>query len=452
VTEPEKLPLRLKIGYGVGDYGINLYWQTLNLFVLFFYTDVLELPATVAGTIYAVASLWDAITDPVMGFIAQRTRTKWGSYRPYLLFGSVPFALSFMLVFYKPAAGPVLTIAVAFIAHLLFRTFYTMVAIPYSSLSARMVTDSRERAHLSGFRMFFAAMGGITVAFFTDKLVAFYGAGDEALGFMAAAATASLMATGFLILCFFSTTEEAVAEDPAAFEPLSLHDIYQSMKANWPLQLIFAGTIMAGLLNTFLGKSILYFFKYNLGAEEMRGTALSIMFVVGIISMPFWVWFMNKTSKRVALLFCKGIAALGLIVLFFNPSDNPWIIVANIGFATLGSSGIAIAFWAMVPDTVEFGEWKTGKRNESMIFGALSFAQKASIGFGAFLVGITLDLIGYVPNEIQTEGALLGIRTMVAVMPFIGAVITAAIMWFYPIDAEFHARMVKDIRSGNRAS
>jgi GPH family glycoside/pentoside/hexuronide:cation symporter len=435
------------LGYGVGDYGINLYWQTLNLFVLFFYTDILEIPATIAGTIYAIASLWDAITDPVMGFIAQRTRTKWGSYRPYLLFGSVPFALSFLLMFYKPAAGPVFTIAIALLAHLLFRTLYTVVAIPYSSLSARMVTDSKERARLSGFRMFFAMLGGITVAFFTDKLVAFYGAGDQALGFMAAAATASLVATALLVLCFLSTTEEAVADDPAAFVRLSWHDIYISMRANWPLQLIFFGTILAGLLNTFLGKSILYFFKYNLDAEEMRGTALALMFVVGVMTMPFWVWFMNKTSKRTAFITCKSVAAFGLLVLFFNPSNDPWVIIGNIGLATLGSSGIAVAFWAMVPDTVEYGEWKTGKRNESMIFGALSFAQKASIGLGAFLVGVSLDLIGYVPNEVQSDGTLLGIRTMVALMPFIGAVGTAAIMWFYPINADFHARMVKDIKA-----
>ena len=168
----QRLSWTQKIGYGSGDFAFNLYWQGVSLYLFYFYTDVLGLPNSMAGIIYAVGSLWDAITDPAMGYAAERTRTRWGRYRPYLLFTPLPLALSYLLIFWHPGDVSITTMAVlALTGQFFFRLFFTMASTPYSSLMARMTQDANDRAGMAGARMLFAYAGGFTVVVLTGVML-----------------------------------------------------------------------------------------------------------------------------------------------------------------------------------------------------------------------------------------------------------------------------------------
>ena len=205
--QPHQLSLARKVGFTIGDYGFNLYWQSVSLFLMFYYTDAVGLSATTAGLIYMAASIFDGITDPIMGALADRTRTKWGRYRPYILWGTIPLALSFAGLYYKPALDAFGIAAVVCAAHFLFRACYTVSSIPYISLTARVTSSSGERSTIAGFRMLFANLAGMTVSFSTQPLVQLFGGGDQARGFFYVACVLALVASCIFPIVYFATRE-----------------------------------------------------------------------------------------------------------------------------------------------------------------------------------------------------------------------------------------------------
>jgi glycoside/pentoside/hexuronide:cation symporter, GPH family len=442
MTNP-KLPLRTKIGFGLGDYGFNLVWSGTGLFLMYVYTDVFGVSPTIAGAVYALALLWDGVTDPVMGVIADRTRTRWGRYRPWIAIGAIPLAGSYALAFWNPGfTGVALVIWIAF-THCFLRTAYTIAGIPFSSLQARLSDDANERATLAGFRMIGAASGALTVALMTPLVVGMVGKENEARGYLLAAMAAGILAIFIFAYVVAVMREPPETEDADEPEPLlsDLSTFFDQFRTNTPLVQVFAIIIMMGIALTMFSKNLLYYFKYVLEKPEAATLALVMPALVMLFMVPVWVFIAKKTSKRLAWMIGSAIAASGYLAFYLNPVKEVPVVMAIIFFIALGTSGFGVLFWSMLPDTVEWGQAKSGIRHEAKVFGFASFAQKAALGVNALALGLLLDGVGYVANQDQTPQTLAGITAIMSLVPLAGILISVAALWTYPIDARRHEEL-----------
>ena len=432
-----------RIGYTLGDYACNLYWQGVSIFLLFFYTDAVGLSAASAGLIYMIASIFDGATDPFAGVIADRTRSRWGRYRPYLLFGGVPLGAAFVLMYYKPPLEGVWLFTWMLVAHLIFRLAYTILSIPYTSLSARMTRSSSERGWIAGGRIFFATLAALTISYFTQPMVAAFGDGDAAWGFTCAAAVFALIATVLFPIVFASAKEPEETIEAPRMRYMDYWKAVGNNRAFWMLMFGFGAAVVCSIA---IGKSILYYYKYYLNDEPASRYALTIQAASGLIIVPAWVWVSKQLGKRRAWLAASTIAATGLVYFAFTDITNSTHMIMWLLWVHVGVLGAAFAFWAMLPDSVEYGQLKSGVRAESFIFGVGQFFLKAAIGLGAGLFGWLLDLAGYVPNVEQTPETLQGLRTIMYALPLVGVTGAFIAIYFYPIDKGDHEKIVEELK------
>jgi GPH family glycoside/pentoside/hexuronide:cation symporter len=448
----DRLSLRRKLGFAAGDFSLNLYWQAIGLFLLFFYTDVLGISPSWAGATFFLASVWDGINDPIVGMIADRTRSRSGRYRPYLLFGCVPLAVSFVLAFSMPGlTGPAL-VAYALGTHILLRTAYGFVSIPYSSLSARLTRDADDRTSLTGYRMQFAAFGGIAVTFLMPALVATLGRANLGQGYFLATLSIGTLAVAGLLLCFLNTKEPAIEEanDRARSKThgqmlAELRGFLGTVGRNGPLLRLLSCNAMAAASISLVNKNLLYFFKYELHDFRMAGLVLPGLAFLNILVMPVWVVIIKRTSKRAAWLMGCGIAAAGCLAFGLNPSHDLAAQLAPLVMTTVGAAAFGVCFWSMLPDIVEFNQWKFGRHDEAKIFGFASFAQKVALGASAVAAGLLLDYVGLIANAEQAPETLHGLRVVMSLIPLSGVLLSAWIVRRYPIDRPFHRRILAEL-------
>lgn len=444
-----RVPLPVRIGFGIGDFGFLLVWQGTSLFLLYFYTDVLGIPATIAGLIYFAAMVWDAVTDPIIAALADRTQTRYGKYRPWLLFGAAPFAICYPLAFSgAPAIWPFGIAAWALITHVALRTSYTIVSMPFNSLQARLTNDAHERSILAGFRMIGAALGGLTVVVVTPMLVTALGEAREAEAYFLAACIAGAFAFCALLYCFFSMKEP----DDAYVPPQSsfwtdLKSVGAMFSKNPPLLRVFGIIIVATICIGMFGQSMLYYFKYDVGRPDLTMIALLLPAVLMIFTVPIWIWYSGKTSKKTSLVTGVSIALIGYLLFFLNFNDNILLALSAISLTGIGTTSVAVMFWAMLPDTVEYGEAKTGFRAEAKTFGFATFAQKAAVGINAVIFGALLSVAGFEANVDQSEQTLIGMKAIMALIPAFGCVAMIWLMRGYRLDRKAHQELVAEIKA-----
>lgn len=433
-----------KIGYGSGDFAFNLYWQGISLYLFYFYTDVLGLPNAMAGIIYAIGSFWDAGTDPIMGYLADRTRTRWGRYRPYLLFVPIPMALGYIMLLWHPGDMSVTSLGiVALIGQLVFRLLFTMASTPYSALMARMTQNSEDRAGMAGARMLFAYLGAFSVVALAGGLLE--NADNDSDAFMSLAIISGLLATVIFWICFAICREppESDAED---LRP-TIKQTFASLKQNTPFLIVFAAVILMTTGVTVIGKTIIYFFEYQMGDRNGAQIALMAFGLTGLLVIPFWTFVTLKTSKRFVWMVGSFFLSLALIAFLFNPAESQNAVILNYIAISFGAGAFAITFWGMLPDTVEYGEWKTGYRVESMVFGFATFAQKSAVALSALILGVLLDVIGYQAGVEQSEATLSGLRMIIVFVPLAGVVASVACIYFYPLSPQRHAGIVAELKA-----
>ena len=438
----DKLSVRARAGFGVGDFGFNLYYTGLNLFLLYYYTDVLEIRPAVAGLIFALPLVWDAITDPLMGLIASRTKTRFGSYRPYVLFGAVPLAISFVMMFAAPLLFPGAVVAAAAVTHLIFRTCYTVVSIPYTALSARMTRDSGERGALAGVRMIFATLGGLFTVFMTLPLAAQLGDGDLRVGFFYVAVVYAIAATVIFLITFSQTSERA--EDDAVSTP-TFADMKRLVARNRALWVLIAAIVIASTGSAIFGKALIYYVKYVAGIDLSVTGALVALTAAVSLSVPVWMGLSRFISKRNAWLLGAAISLSMQAALFLFPPSTPELFMALLVVMGFGNAAFVVTFWSMLPDTVEYGEWRSGVRDEGLVFGLNQLALKAASGLGIGILGFALEAVGYVANQDQTDATASGLRVISILIPFLCGLAAAALITLYPIDRNLHARLVAAI-------
>jgi GPH family glycoside/pentoside/hexuronide:cation symporter len=438
-----KLPTKTKVLYGIADLGISLLTASIQFFLLFFYTDVAGIDPGIAGTALLVGKLtWDAINDPLFGFWSDRTRSRWGRRKPYMLLGAIPFGLTIWLLFSLPAG---LVGVKAFLAvlgsFLLADTFQTMVSVPYYALSAELTYDYDERTSLISIRMMFTVLGYILGAALTTVVAGLF----LNLGWSKNAAYSGMGAVfGFVAIVTLLITTFGVKEIPnpdlKPAEMSALKQIKFIFKNRPFVQFMIMSTIIS-ISFTLLTSLLPYYLTYQL---KMTAQIPFVMFVmlatIGIFLLP-WRALSTKMSKGPSYALGLAIASVAILVAFFLPAQPTWIIYAVAFVAGLGFSAQYVFPWSMLPDVIEVDQAATGERHEGIYFGANNFLGKLSGALGIAASGWALKLFGYIPNVPQTVHALFGIRFFFAVVPVIAFVIALPLLIWYPINRKNHAEL-----------
>jgi len=431
--------LRTAAGYAVGDFGINLYFISVMTYLLYFYTDVMGISAAAAGGVFAVARFVDAVTDPVMGFIAERTRTRWGRMRPYLLFGAIPLALISILTFTVPDTDMAGKVTWAYTTYILFGLIYTVVTIPYATLTASLTQDYEARTKLSTYRIGCAFAGGFLVSVGTFPLVSLFD--DEALGFQVLMLGFAVVATALLWVTF-ATTREVITPK---VEKISIKDSLLAISRNPPL-LVVIGIFSCGMLSfTVRQTTTAYFFIYNVGDPSL----ISWFFTLTLGCMLIGIWAVPSLAERFGK---AGAARLGAYLTIFACIGfylTPYDAIAAIFFwgclVALGGTPVAVLGWAMIPDTVEYAQLKHGVRADGAIYSTASFFQKLAKTLGGAGVAFALGFAGYVANAEQTPEALETIHIMLTLVPVGIMLVLILLTRIYSLNREQHAQIVSQL-------
>jgi GPH family glycoside/pentoside/hexuronide:cation symporter len=442
VSEDTKVSLGMKFGYGAGDFAFNIGYQVCALYLLYFFTDVFGLEAGVAGMIFMVSKVWDAIVDPVIGIISDHTNSRWGRKRPFLLFVGIPLGFVTFLLFLGPHLTYTMKIVYAATTFIIFSTVIAATNVPYGALTADMTLDSKERSGISAFRMTFALIGTLFAAAATKPLVSLFN--NEATGFRWIGAIYGVIIAIVVLITFASVKERVSHTDE---ERLPFIQNLKVIFSNAPFLLLAGGVTLYMVAINLLAIVVTYFFKYNLNKEGLVSVAFIALFVTAAVFIPAFVWLSNKKSKKFAFNTGMLILIAALTGIYFVSGDNLYAIFALFFIAGIGFSTVFLFPWAMVPDTVEYSEWKTGLRREGTIYGVYFLCFKIGSAVSGFVAGTGLSYFGYVANTQQTQKALDGIRLLITFVPIAFILLGLTFIFFYPIDEACHRKILNELKS-----
>ena len=438
-----KISFKKKFFYGGGDFAINIMWQLTIFYLLFFYTDIFGISPANAGLVFFIAKIWDAVTDPIMGYIADNTSTKWGKFRPYILFGSIPALIMIVLCFTSPTLSQTGKFYWALCTYITFTTLYTIIAIPVGSLIPAMTQDRDERTSLASFRYLGASSGSISVAVLTLPLVGLFS--SPQYGFPITVAILAFFGAIFAFLCFYHTEEKY---SKTYEKRVSVKDLLRMVFSNFPLHLVILALLTTWIANNIKQITVIYFVKYNLQLEAffspiLLSVILQIMFGAFLINL-----IKHKFEKKTLFMIGTFLYVItDLIIYYITGYENFWLFafVASFGFVGFGMAGVMA--WSMIADTVEYGEWKSGFRAEGTLNAAHVFVFKLSVGFSAWLAGYILDRTNYKPNaEIQSIDTLNGLFIMGYIFPAIAGTIAIIVMLFHNYNGAFYEKIFSELK------
>jgi GPH family glycoside/pentoside/hexuronide:cation symporter len=467
----ERLPFTEKVGYAMGDTAANLIFQTMVILQLAFYTDTFGITAAAAGTLLVVVRFWDAIFDPIMGVVSDRTKTRWGKFRPWILWTAVPFGIMGFLTFMTPDLGPSGKLVYAYVTYIVLMMVYSANNLPYSALSGVMTGDLGERTSLSQYRFFFAMVGQLVVQGLALPMVVHFGQGNSALGYKWTMAIFGAVAI-VLFLVTFSSTKERI--QPPKEQKATLAEHFADLKGNGPWLAMFVLTLILFITLAMRGGDVVYYFRYYADpAAITRSLAWVPEWLRNLLggtdapTLGFSVFnLLGTTATIIGLILSKGPATrfgkrnvfiFGLIgtALFCMP----FMVLPNTSITLMIVSEVLRQFiygftipllWAMMADVADYSEWKNHRRATGMVFAAIVFALKAGLGFGGAITGWLLSVYGYVPNVAQTVTSLNGIRLIMSLYPAITFAICAAILLFYPIDLRAEIQITDELAERRR--
>ncbi|MBN2369132.1 MAG: MFS transporter [Vicinamibacteria bacterium] len=457
-----KLSLKEKIGYSTGDAASNIFFQTFVLFSTIFYTDVFGLPAASVGAMFLITKIWDAVNDPIMGMIADRTETRWGKFRPYLIWFALPFGLFGVLMFTTPDLSVTGKLIYAYITYTLALMTYTVINVPYSALMGVITPNSHERTILSSFRFMGAFAAQLLIQFSVLKLVDVFGKDDRAAGWQMAMIILSLLAV-ILLFVAFSTTKERV--HPPKGQKTSFGRDLIDLFGNAPWLLVGGATIFQLIWYAMRNGAVIYYFTYFVKDQDVslfgKGYACTYQGMVSAFLMAGTVATIIGVvlTSRISRIFGKGATyagALGII----GVSTGMFFVLKPENVVTMFVLQIVISFavgpmsvlqWAIYTDTADYSEWKRGRRATALVMSASLFALKLGIAVGASAMAWILGAYGYRPNQEQSEAGLLGIRMVMSVYPAIFALIGAAIMIWYPLGKPMMQRIETELIARRQA-
>ena len=452
----EKLRFKEKLGYGLGDTASNFFFATFNVFLLYYYTDIFGLSAAAVGTMFLVTKIVDAASDPIMGLIADRTNSRWGKFRPYLLWAAVPYGLCGYAMFANPDLTYVGKLIYAYVTYSMMMLAYTAINVPYSALMGVISPSSLERTKVASYRFFCAFTAGWLVGTFVTPLKNILGGGNEALGFQYTMAIFAVLSVG-LFWITFATTKERVT--PVATKS-DLKADFRALLQNGPWRVLFITGIVTLMNVAVRNGTLLYYFKYYVGDDGSRIFLIfdktAVFMSTGLLAMLIGVSLTKTLSarfeKRKLMIVLSLLNAVSMGLFFITPPDQYWLMVAVNCVGTLVIGPTPALVWSMYADTADYGEYKTGRRTTALVFSTVQFSHKLGLAVGAGLAGIILAGFGFVANEVQTETAMLGIRFMFSVFPAVLAVIGVIAIYFYRIDSALIRRMERELEERHATS
>ena len=437
--EVEQLSFKEKLGYGLGDVASNFFFQVFNIFLLYYYTDIFGLLPAAVGTMFIVTKVVDAISDPIMGLIADRTKSRWGKFRPYLLWGAIPYGLCGYAMFANPDLSYNGKLIYAYLTYTLMMLAYTVINVPYSALMGVISPSSIERTKVASFRFIGAFSAAWLIGTFVTPLKNILGAGDEALGFRLTMMIFAALSVALFWICF-ATTKERVA--PVQEDTKIPRDL-KALLANGPWIALFSAALVTLMNIAVRGGTALYYMKYYVGDDgsplflifDKTAVFMSLGLLAMIAGIAMTRMLCERFEKRTLLITLTVLNAISMAVFYVIPPDQYWLMVAIncLGALIIGPTPALV--WAMYADCADYGEWKTRRRTTALIFSTVQFAQKLGLAVGAGLAGILLSKFGFVANAVQTESAMVGIRFLFSILPAILAILGAVAIIFYRLDA-----------------
>lgn len=456
-SSSSQLPWRIKFIYGLGDWGTSSATVARNAFWFVFLTNVVGIGPAAAGTAVLIGRIWDSINDPLIGTISDRMNTRWGRRRPFLLFGAIPFGITFFLLFYVPPLDTELGLVIYYsFAFLLFDTLYTLVNVPYIALTPQLTDDYDERSNLAGWRMgnsILAALitGGTFTLLAEDVFGAWFGGGMEGIrwGYGVTAALWGVMLTLPPLLLFKYIEEPAHTSDMGPIRPLQT---FREVFRNRPFRLaaliyLLSFTTVDVVLVVFV-RFLIDYVRVPPGFDNLL---LVIVLSIAFISMPAVIHLMRRYGKRNTYIGSMGFMAVVLFIMAqVPPGGQNWMLVAAV-FAGLGYGAANAVPWAIVADVVEEDELHSGKRREGLYAGYLVFFRKMASAFAIFLVGQLLALSGFVTSTggrlyvAQPDSALWMLRFLVGILPALMLLLAVMTAWRYPLSRERYQEIQRQL-------
>jgi GPH family glycoside/pentoside/hexuronide:cation symporter len=469
----QKLSVKEKIGFSLGDGAANFIFQTIMLLQLSFYTDTFGLSAGAAALLFLVARLWGAVFDPFMGFVSDRTNTRWGKFRPWILWTAVPFGIIGFLAFTTPDFGSVGKLIYAYVTYILLMSIYSANNIPYSALSGVVTGDMVERTSLSSYRFFIVVLATLAIQGLALPMVNHFGQGDSAKGYQITMGIFSVLAVVFFLITF-ATTKERIKPHPQ--QKTSLKQDISDLLSNRPWVMMFLVFVLMFIFLAMRNSILLYYFKYylNLASQkaflidldkvlfgmlgslgmtgetaDIAGNTFSInnifsqlIAILGLtLSKPLAARFGKRNAFRTWLAISMVFAALFIII----PPTSVWLtFILSLLFNF--SWGVTMPLpWAMMADVADYSEWKNNRRATGMVFAGIIIGLKVGLAIGGALTGYLLSHYGYVSNVTQSASALFGIRLTLSIYPAIAVFLSVVALFIYSIDKKTEFKMQDEL-------
>lgn len=468
-TNGQKLSFTEKAGYSLGDTAANFIFQTMVMFQLAFYTDTFGITAAAAGTLLVVVRFWDAIFDPIMGIVADRTNTRWGKFRPWVLWTAVPFGIMGFLTFLTPDLSTSGKLIYAYVTYIVLMMVYSANNLPYSALSGVLTGDMADRTSLSSYRFVAAMIAQLVIQGLALPMVLYFGQGNSAKGYQTTMAIFSALAV-VLFFITFATTKERIQPPPNQKATVGQH--FADLLKNGPWMVMFFVTLILFITLSMRGSVVPYYFNYYVNTDTLLGLfnalginaldakgavdtgkltsyAFSAFNVLGTTATIIGIFFskalaMRYGKRNVFMVGLAGTAIFYAVFLALPATAVPLMFATEIVRQLIYGLTIPL-LWAMMADVADFSEWKNNRRATGIVFSAIVFALKAGLGFGGAITGYVLTLYGYVPNVAQQASALDGIRYAMGIFPAITCAICAACLVFYRIDKKCEDQMAGEL-------
>lgn len=459
----DKLSFREKIAYGFGDLASVLYWQTFMVYLTYFYTDVFGIAAAAAGTMLGLSRSVDAFFDPVMGIIADRTTTRWGKFRPYLLWLCVPFALMGVLTFTVPDMAPPGKLIWAWVTYNGLMLLYTAINIPYTAMLGVISPNPNERTMLSSVKFVFAFGAGMIVSATLLPMAKIFGGGNDAHGWQIAFVVVGAMAIVFFLITFFNTRERVLP--PPAQKTSVLQDL-RDLVTNGPWLILLATTIAFILFVAVRSSVTVHYFKYYVGTQTLTlpawlpkfggtqewhleglvsvfNTSGQLASLIGVILVPLFARVVGRKTAFVSLL----LVAIGCTASFYLLQPSQLLLIFGVNLLGSVTGGpLSALLWAMYADTADYAEWTKGRRATGLIFSASIFSQKQGWAIGAMVALGLMQSVGFVANVEQTPASLHGLVLLMSVVPASIGLLAVVLVLFYPLNEARVTRIESDLK------
>ena len=441
------IKLTEKIGYGFGDMASSMFWKLFGAYLMIFYTDVFGLPAAVVGTMFLITRIWDSAFDPIVGVVADRTHSRWGKFRPYLLWLAVPFGIIGVLTFVTPDWSPTGKLVYAYVTYSLMMMIYSAINVPYASLLGVMSPNPKERNTLSTYRMTFAYIGSFIALLLFMPLVNFFSGNSKDLGDQQTGWTMAVVVIAILciILFFgcFAWTKERVKPIKEAQNPLKedLKDLFK----NKPWWILLGAGVAALVFNSIRDGATVGYFKYFVVEEDyatvsffgmsfvLSGLYLALGQAANIIGVIAAAPVSNRIGKRNTYMWAMIIATvLSVIFYWFDKEDLIWMFVFQ-ALISICAGSIFPLLWSMYADCADYSELKTGNRATGLIFSSSSMSQKFGWAIGTAITGWLLGFFGFQANAVQSEEAISGIKMFLSFLPAVGTILSVVFISMYPL-------------------